>query len=98
MSPPPKKINPSPVPVLTEMVSEDMPDIPTLTEIHIKKSAPLTDAQCQQLAKQIAPQLETLLRAKLARNFDTLLQELLREAQAKLPDLIRTALEREQPL
>lgn len=80
------------------MVDEDMPDIPTLTEIHSEKSAPLTDAQCQQLAKQIAPQLETLLRAKLARNFDTLLQELLREAQAKLPDLIRTALEREQPL
>ena len=94
MSPPPKKINPSPVPVLTETVDADMPDIPTLTEIHIEKSAPLTDAQCRQLAKQIAPQLETLLRAKLTQNFDALLQDV----QTSLPDLIRTALDRKHPL
>ena len=91
MSPPPKKINLSPVPVLTETVGADMADIPTLTEIHIEKSAPLTDAQCRQLAQQIAPQLETLLRAKLTQHVDTLLQDV----QASLPDLIRAALERE---
>ena len=70
-----------------------MTDIPTLTEIHIETPALLSDAQCQQLAKQIAPQLETLLRAKLTQNFDTLLQDV----QASLPELIRAALEREHP-
>lgn len=76
-----KKINTSSVPVLTETVDADMPGIPTLTEIHIETPAFLSDAQCQQLAKQIAPQLETLLRAKL-----------LQEIQANLPELIRSAM------
>ena len=79
-----KKVNTPPVPVLTETVDADMPDIPTLTEIHIETPVLLSDAQCQQLAKQIAPQLETLLRAKL-----------LQEIQANLPALIRSAMNKQ---
>ena len=75
-----------------------MSDIPTLTEIHIEQAAPLTRAQCQQLAKQVAPLLEKLLRAKLAQNFDTLLQKALLDVQASLPDLIHSAVNREHPL
>ena len=80
----PKKINTPSVPVLTETVNVDMPGIPTLTEIHIETPVFLSDAQCQQLAKQITPQLETLLRAKL-----------LQEIQANLPELIRSAMNKQ---
>lgn len=79
-----EKINSSVVPVLTETVDTSMTDIPTLTEIHIETPALLSDVQCQQLAKQIAPQLEALLRAKL-----------LQEIQANLPELIRSAMNKQ---
>ncbi len=79
-----KKINSSIVPVLTETVDTGMADIPTLTEIHIETPTLLSDAQCQQLAKQITPQLETLLRAKL-----------LQEIQTNLPELIRSAMNKQ---
>ena len=81
-----EKINSSVVPVLTETVNTGMAEIPTLTEIHIETPALLSDAQCQQLAKQIAPQLEALLRAKL-----------LQEIQANLPELIRSAMNKQPP-
>ena len=88
---PPKKSAP-PVPVLTEVVDEGMADIPTLTEIYVEQSAPLTDAQCQQLVAQIAPQLESLLREKFAQHCDTLLQEVMHDVQSTLPALIRATL------
>ena len=81
-----KKVNSPSVPVLTETVNTGMAEIPTLTEIHIETPALLSDAQCQQLAKQIAPQLEALLRAKL-----------LQEIQANLPELIRSAMNKQPP-
>ena len=75
-----------------------MTDIPTLTEIHIETPALLSDAQCQQLAKQIAPQLEKLVRAKLTHNFEAQLEEALLDIQTMLPDLIRATMKSQQPL
>lgn len=102
---------PSTLPVLTEVADEHAIDIPTLTEIHAPAemdSAPdisvpdssgsedsdvqensgaadahLSEAACLYLAAQIAPQV------------DALLQNAIRDIQAKLPELIRTALNNE---
>ncbi len=81
-------------------------DIPTLTEIiteehrtpatQTAEAAALSDTECQQFATQIAPQLEKLLRNKLALQFDASWQEAWREAQACLPDLIQAQLAAQQ--
>lgn len=93
------------LPVLTEVADANTTDIPTLTEIHIAanndndnliaaaqteialnatdaKTEPLSDAACQYLVAQITPQVEVLL------------QNAMRDIQAKLPDLIRSALDK----
>ncbi len=96
--PAPTKINPSKIPVLTEKADQDLSAIPTLTEIHAEQSDTLSDAQCQQLASQLAPQLEKLLRAKLTHHFETQINEALLDMEAMLPDLIRATMKRQQPL
>ena len=109
------------LPVLTDVVDTDFPEIPTLTEVVAEVVAEavtevaadeivieavteepsvliaeknefttLSDAQYQHLATQIAPQLETLLRAKLAPQFDALWQEAWHQAKSNLPELIQT--------
>lgn len=91
------------LPVLTEVADANTTDIPTLTEIHIAanndnliaaaqteialnatdaKTEPLSDAACQYLVAQITPQVEVLL------------QNAMRDIQAKLPELIRSALDK----
>ena len=107
---PPNQLNKSSnLPVLTEVVDPDSPDIPTLTEVvtdaatevvaEVVTEAPsvliadnkgfatLSEAQYQHLATQIAPHLETLLRAKLAPQFDALWQEAWHQAKLNLPEL-----------
>jgi hypothetical protein len=84
----------SDLPVLTE--SPDA-DIPVLTEVlHEEPPAPgtgpLTDLQCRQIAEQIAPHLEALLRAKFAKHFDALWEESWHEVEQNLPELIRDKL------
>ncbi len=79
---PPNKSNPPPVPVLTEVVDDGMADIPTLTEVHTDTAIHLTDAQCQQLLAQIAPQI------------DILLQQAVHDIKSRLPELIRTAIDK----
>jgi len=76
------------IPVLTEILAEEVPALIMQTAA----PAPLSDVECQRLAAQIAPQLETLLRDKLAPRFDALWQDAWREAQASLPSLIRAQL------
>ena len=98
MTLPPAKIKlPPTLPVLTEVADEHAIEIPTLTEIHSQaeldssdvqensgaSDAHLSDAACLYLAAQIAPQV------------DALLQNAIRDIQAKLPELIRTALNNE---
>ncbi len=80
ISRPPKK--PSPPPVLTEVVDDGMADIPTLTEVHTDTATHLTDAQCQQLLAQIAPQI------------DILLQQAVHDIKSRLPELIRTVIDK----
>ena len=92
------KISPSEIPVLTEKADQNLSAIPTLTDIHAEQSDALSDAQCQQLASQLAPQLEKLLRAKLTQHFEAQLNEALLDMQAMLPDLIRATRKRQQPL
>ena len=96
------------LPVLTEVADAHATDIPTLTEIHAtpetafapnnsdvqnssdvhENSGPsdghLSEATCQYLAAQIAPQV------------DALLQNAIRDIQARLPELIRSALNNER--
>ncbi|CAH1385976.1 valine--tRNA ligase [Candidatus Nitrotoga sp. M5] len=89
----------SKLPVLTDVVDTDAPEIPTLTEVvaeepsvlitEKKEIANLSDAQYQDLAMQIAPQLETLLRAKLSPQFDAMWQDAWNQAKSNLPDLIQ---------
>ena len=107
MTQPPGKIKLFPtMPILTEVADEHTADIPTLTEIHTPPEilaketaldtqasfplntsdtsvAPLSDEACQYLAEQVAPHVELLL------------QTAMRDIQAKLPELIRSALDKE---
>lgn len=86
------------LPTLTE-VSDTHANLPVLTEILSdatpaakKAAAPLSDAQCRQLAARIAPHLESLLRDKIASRLDTVWPEIWREVQAELPRLVRAHL------
>jgi len=87
------------LPVLTEVPEADA-KLPVLTDILADTlppakqpgTVPLTDAQCRQLATQIAPHLEILLRDKFAAHLDALWPEIWREVQAELPKLVRAQL------
>jgi valyl-tRNA synthetase len=100
MSYPSEQLNElSNLPILTDVVDANSLEIPTLTEVVVeepsaliaenKEFVTLSDAQYQHLATQIAPQLETLLRAKLAPQFDVLWQEAWHQAKLSLPELIQ---------
>ena len=86
------------IPVLTEKADQNLSAIPTLTEIHAEETGVLSDAQCQQLASELAPQLEKLLRAKLTQHFEAQVNEALLDLEAMLPDLIRATMKSQQPL
>jgi hypothetical protein len=85
------------LPVLTELPDTD---IPVLTERLIDKlpqhiaqnPEQLSDKQCQELAAQLGPQLEALLRERLTLHFESLWQRYWGEVEKSLPDLIRAKL------
>jgi len=90
----------SDLPVLTEVPETDA-NLPVLTEVLNNEAPPgintgewVSDAQCRQLAAQIAPHLESLLRDKIASGLDSLWPEIWRAVQAELPGLIRAELAR----
>jgi hypothetical protein len=90
------------LPVLTEQQLTDSMVLPVLTEALTPAAAKpgaatLTEAQCRQIAAQIAPQLEAMLRDKLSARIGTIWSEIWREAQAELPRLIRAELEKQPP-
>ncbi len=74
-------------PVLTEVLAEEMPR-------PVKGGALLSDAQCAQLAEQLAPKLDALLREKLNVRLATAWLEAWAEVKAELPALIRAELEK----
>ena len=92
---PEKPDHPS-LPILTQIADTTLPEIPTLTEIHDagdtastpkdaeEKVEPLSAAACDYLVAQIAPQI------------DALLQNAILDIQARLPELIRAALDKQQ--
>ena len=92
----PEKIPDHPsLPILTQVADTTLPEIPTLTEIHDAsdtaavqraeaKVEPLSAAACDYLVAQIAPQI------------DALLQIAILDIQARLPELIRSALDKQQ--
>ncbi len=90
---------PDDLPVLTEL-SDTGATIPVLTRavgreigvVAAKEAAQLSDAQCRELAAQIAPILEAMLREKLASQFEALWQESWRQVEENLPELIRDKL------
>lgn len=105
MAKPPKQTTPgkpgkfSDLPVLTEM-SVTHASLPVLTEIlgndalpPLNRGVPLSDAQCAQLAEQLAPQLDSLLREKLTIRLASAWLEAWTEVKAELPRLIRAELE-----
>ncbi len=103
MAKPPKQTTPgkpSDLPVLTEM-SETHASLPVLTEIlsndalaPANRCVPLSEAQCAQLAEQLAPQLDALLREKLTIRLANAWLEAWTEVKAELPRLIRMELEK----
>jgi valyl-tRNA synthetase len=88
------------LPLLTDTVEENISDIPVLTEVLaeavpelVKQTAVAqTDTEYEQLAARIAPQLESLLRDKFAKQLDAAWQQTWNEVQASLPALIRAQL------
>ncbi|HKB60696.1 MAG TPA: hypothetical protein VKC56_11700 [Gallionellaceae bacterium] len=50
----------------------------------------LTDAQLRQIADYVAPEVEKLLRKKIAARLDALWPKIWAEAEAELPEMIRT--------
>ncbi len=90
---------PADLPVLTEL-SDTGTKIPVLTEAVAEemrvsarqKVTPLTDEQCRELAAQLAPLLEAMLREKFASEFEALWQESWHEVEKNLPELIRDKL------
>ncbi len=97
--PPHKPVKPEDLPVLTEL-SDAGARIPVLTEVTERRAppapaaarAPLTDAQCVELAARLAPRLEAILREKFARHFEALWEKSWRETESSLPELIRDEL------
>ena len=92
------------LPLLTDVVEEGGAGIPVLTETLTEEVAPLpvqtgsapADTEPGRIAAQIAPQLEMLLREKLAAQFGAMWQQTWAEAQAELPALIRAQLAAQQ--
>ncbi len=90
---------PEDLPVLTEL-SDTGAKIPVLTEAVAEevrlatsgKAAPLSEAQCRELAGQLAPVLEAMLREKFASQFEALWHESWHEVEKNLPELIRDKL------
>ncbi len=76
------------IPVLTEAVAEEM----RLAAAQKALSLPLTDAQYRELAAELAPVLESMLREKFASQFEALWQESWHQVEENLPELIRDQL------
>lgn len=92
-----RDINPDLLPILTVLADGSMLEVPTLTEkVGVKPAAPqpaplLSEAQCQQLAEQLFPQLEAALREAIGSRSETRWTAAMQQVQTALPDLIRDA-------
>ena len=97
--PPNHPDEPSNIPVLTDAIDTGCLEIPTLTDVVAegiavlvgsrKEPSEMSDTRCQQIAAEIAPQLEVLLRENFATQFDLLWRDAWGQLRANLPELIR---------
>ncbi len=78
-------------PIANERDAEEIPALALLV------SDRLSEGEYQRLAMQIAPQLEALLQQKFSAQFETLWQEVWRQAEATLPDLMRATFSGQTP-
>jgi hypothetical protein len=83
------------LPVLTEVVGDMQPEIPTLIEEAAGKLArdnsrnnEVVEMSAEEIAALLAPQLEQQLREKMREQFEVLWQETWLQARASLPELI----------
>ena len=92
-------INPDLLPILTDTVDGTPIDLPMLTEAvgkHLPVTAvpQLTDMQCQQLADQLFPQLETALHNAIGSRSEARWKKSMQQVQSALPELIRKAIQK----
>ena len=88
--------NPNDIPILTDTVDGTPIDLPMLTEAVEKRLKPplattLSDKQCEQLAKQLFPQLEATLRDAIGSRSEAHWEKAMQEVSNALPELIRKA-------
>jgi hypothetical protein len=83
------------LPILTEVVGDVQPGIPTLIEEAVDKLArdnsrnhEFVEMSAEEIATLLAPQLELQLREKMREQFEILWQETWMQARASLPELI----------
>ncbi len=92
-----RNINPDLLPILTELADGTVLELPTLTEKVVAKPAAqppaalLSEAQCQQLAEQLFPQLEATLREAIGSRSEARWAAAMQQVQTALPGLIRDA-------
>jgi hypothetical protein len=88
-----RKINPDLLPILTDTADGTPIDMPLLTQAVAPPSASaalvLSEQQCEQLAKQLLPQLETTLREAIGSQASW--GKAMQEVRNSLPELIRKA-------
>lgn len=89
------------LPVLTDVVGDVPPGIPTLTEEALNKRKfaqgavrqnEVLEMSAEEIAALLAPQLEKQLREKLRAQFEVLWQETWMQTRASLPELIHAQL------
>lgn len=91
-------INPDTIPILTDTVDGTPIDLPMLTEAVEKHLAattalPLSEKQCQQLAEQLFPRLEVMLRDAIGSRSEARWEKSMQQVRTELPDLIRKAIQ-----
>jgi hypothetical protein len=90
-------IDPELLPILTETADGTVLDLPVLTEaveerLTVAPAPALMEEQCRQLADQLYPALEILLRDAIGSRSETRWEKSMQQVRGALPDLIRTAL------
>lgn len=86
-----RQINHDLLPILTEKADGTLLTPPLLTTKAEVRNAPLSDAQCQELAERLFPQLEQTLQAAIGSRSEAKWAKAMQQVQAALPELIRNA-------
>jgi hypothetical protein len=88
-----RPINHDLLPILTETADGTVLTPPVLTNKADLRNALLNDAQCQELADRLFPQLEQALHAAIGSRSEAKWAKAMQQVEAALPGLIRDAVE-----